>query len=710
MDSGTRHGADTGRRARAGSGAPAGRRARVVSGVLAALAVTLTVAGSALQLSAPGAWAPWPPFVPDHAAGLAFPVTGAFLIRHRPRLRMAWLMCAGGLGSAVNIVATGLQVALAAAGHLDGAGWLRIVAVAGWVAGACALSSLLPLLSPDDRLPSRRWLPVAVVGVAATVLEGLRNVVRPAPAAAAYRYPEVIPNPLAVEALAPYNDGVRAVLTLVVNACVVLGMLSLLVRMRRAAPAGRRQIAWPLSAFAGYTVFLLLGQDYWALATVWAALVPVAIAFAVLRYRLYGIDTVISRTLVATGLLAAVGAVYFGVSAVAGLLLSGYDQLAGLAATLAAGALFQPLRARLRRMTDVMLYGRHGRPEELARRLTVEVGAREPANALAAVTSVVRDGLGVTGIVVEVGQDNGPATGTGTGTAAGPGGGSDGGSDGEPDGGSGRGPGMRVELGSAGAAPRVVPLVWHGEPVGRVLIGPPGPRRFSAAYTERLIGVAVPFLADVAHAVLLAADLQRSRERILTAREEERRRLRRDLHDGLGMALANMAMSLTMARLSLREAPNAADALLLDLRTGMDSVSQEVRELVYGLRPPTLDDLGLAGAVRALAAEPGPPVTVEAEGELTGLPAAVEVAAYRIVQEALTNARKHAAAGRVEVTLTRAPRALVVRVRDDGRGLPERRRSGVGFASMRERAAELGGTCLISSPGTGTQVEAMLPL
>ncbi|SEU11474.1 Histidine kinase-, DNA gyrase B-, and HSP90-like ATPase [Nonomuraea wenchangensis] len=671
---------DTLSASRAGSDAGG---ARWAAGALAALAVTLTLAGTAVQLSVPREWAPWPPFVPDHAAGLAFPLTGAFLIRHRPRLRLAWVMCVGGLGSSVAVMAVGLQNASAAGGDLESAGWLRVVAVAGWAVAACTLASLLPLLSPDDRLPSRRWLAVAVLSVAANLAEGVRNAVRPAPLT--QRYPEVIPNPLAVEALAPYNASLQAGLTLVINGCVVLGVLSLVGRMRRAAPAGRRQIAWPLSAFVVYTAFVLLGPDYWALATVWTGLIPVAIAFAVLRHRLYGIDTVISRTVVATGLVVTVGAVYFGVSALAGLVLSDYDQIAGLAATLAAGALFQPLRARLRRMTDTMLYGRHGRPEELARRLTIEVGAREPANALAAVTSVVRDGLGVTGVVVEVG---------GAADAAG-----------EP----GRAE-MRVELGVAGAKPRVVPLVWHGEPVGRMLVGPPGPRRFSAAYTERLIGAAVPYVADVAHAVLMAADLQRSRERILTAREEERRRLRRDLHDGLGMALTNMAMSLSIARINLREAPSAADALLLDLRTGMDAVSQEVRELVYGLRPPTLDDLGLAGAVRALAAEPGPPVEVVVEGETDDLPAAVEVAAYRIAQEALTNVRKHAAAGHVTVTLARSAGALVVRVRDDGKGLPAARRSGVGFASMRERAAELGGTCLITSPGTGTQVEAALPL
>ncbi|MEU0483306.1 sensor histidine kinase [Streptosporangium sp. NPDC006013] len=656
--------------------------ARGVSAVLAVLSVSLTVAGTAIQLSVPKEWAPWPPTAPDHGAGLTFPLIGAFLIAYRPRLKLAWLMCVGGLACAVNVMTTGLQLMQASAGDLESAGWLRILAVAGWTVGGCTLGILMPLLSPDDRLPSRRWLPVAIAGVAATVIDGVRNIVRPTPPASTYRWPEVIPNPLAIEALAPYHTALVRSLALLINACVVLAVLSLLVRLRHAASAARRQIAWPLIAFVIYTLFLLLGGDYWLPVTIWTGLIPVAIAFAVLRYRLYGIDTVISRTVIATGLIVAVGAVYFGTGALAALLVSGYDQVAGLTAALVAGAFFQPLRTRLRRLTDVMLYGKHGRPEELARRLAREVAETEPVNALAAVTAVVHDGLGVTGVVVEVG------------TA-----------------------GMRVELGVAGPDPRVVPLVWHGEPVGRMLIGPPGPRRFSVAYTERLIGVATLYVADVAHAVLMVADLQRSRERILSAREEERRRLRRDLHDGLGQALTNMSMSLNMARLRLREAPSSADRMLRDLRSSMEAVSQEVHELVYGLRPPSLDDLGLLGAVRALAAEPGPPVQVEAEGETRDLPAAVEVAAYRIAQEALTNVRKHADATWATVTLARSEHALVVRVRDDGKGLPGHRRSGVGFASMRERAAELSGTCLITQAlatgtdaGPGTQVEAMLPL
>jgi signal transduction histidine kinase len=166
-----------------------------------------------------------------------------------------------------------------------------------------------------------------------------------------------------------------------------------------------------------------------------------------------------------------------------------------------------------------------------------------------------------------------------------------------------------------------------------------------------------------------------------------------------------------MARISLKQSPDSADILLRDLRTGMDAVSGDIRELVYGLRPPALDDLGLAGAVGALAAEGPPTTTVETSGDLATLPAAAEVAAYRIVQEALTNVRRHARAANASITLDRSPDTLRVRVTDDGAGLPERPRAGVGLHSMRERAAELGGTCgTVPSPHGGTTVEAVLPL
>ncbi|MFF4417277.1 sensor histidine kinase [Streptosporangium sp. NPDC001559] len=661
---------------RAARGRRAISRPRLVVIALSAAASALTVAALVVTWDLPSEWGVGLLVSPDLSCALSFPLVGAFLLAHRSRPPAAWLMCVGGIACAVNVLGTALMLRSGAQGDLMAAGTYRYAAGIGWAVGGLTLAVLLPLYSPDGRLPSRRWRPVVVLTGVVMAVEALRLVVRPTPPLDGYPLPARLPNPLAIEALRPYNAALQNVMLGMIMGMAVLAMLSLVLRLRRADPVLRRQIAWPLGAFAVYIVCMLAGKDWILAATVWTGLIPIAITFSVLRHRLYGIDTVISRAFVAAGLIAAVSVVYFGAGAVAGFALSGYDRVGGLAAALLAGVFFHPLRVMLRRWADRLMYGTHGDPAALAARLTREVGQAEPANALAAVASAVKDGLSVTGVAVEA-----------------------------------RAPGSRrVEIGLLGPTPRVVPLVWHGEPVGRLLLGAPGPRRFAAAHNDRLIAVVTPYVADVVHAVTMTADLRRSRERILTAREEERRRLRRDLHDGLGHALTDMAMSINMARISLRSAPASADRLLAELREGMDTVGQEIRELVYGLRPPTLDELGLAGAVRALAADGGPEVAVETEGDLSDLPAATEVAAYRIAQEGLTNVRKHAGASSAVVSLRRGE-SLVVRVQDDGSGLPEGRRAGVGLLSMRERAAELGGTCVIgAAPGGGTVVEAVLPI
>ncbi|WP_214416343.1 sensor histidine kinase [Sphaerisporangium fuscum] len=648
---------------------------RVAATAAAAWSPLLVIAAMSLYVGLPPEWRPRPPATPDTGAGLMFPVVGAFLVYQRPRLSMAWLMCAGGLAAGISQFCGMLMFRMAADGHLVAAGHLRYVNLVGWAVSGVSLAMLLPLLSPDGRLPSRRWWPVAALGVLSISVELVRQIVRPAPHP--NPRPALIPNPLAIEALRPYGDVISAVAWVGIIAAVALAMLSLVARFHRSGPEGRRQIAWPLLAFAVYVLFLLFGPGMWPMAAVWAAVVPVAIAFSVMRYRLYGIDTIVSRAFVAAGILAVVSAVYFGIGALAGLVVSEQHQIGGLVAALFTGAFFQPLRRWLQRLVDRMLYGSVGDPRLLAERLTQEVRRADPSRALSSVVRVLRDGLAVEGAAVEV-------------------------VDGKPG---------YVENGEVGDSPRQIPLEWHGETVGRLLLGRPGARRFPAAHDERVLATLVPYAADVAHAVRMAADLQRSRERILAAREEERRRLRRDLHDGLGQTLSSMAMTINMARSSLKKSPDSADTLLRDLRTGMDAVSGDIRQLVYGLRPPALDDLGLGGAVRALAGEGPPATTVRVTGELDGLPAAVEVAAYRIVQEALTNVRRHAHAEKAAITIERGEDALRVRVEDDGAGLPGRPRAGVGLASMRERAAELGGTCVATpAPGGGTMVEAVLPL
>ncbi|NUR89161.1 MAG: sensor histidine kinase [Nonomuraea sp.] len=668
------------------AGSPGGPRgvtvARVAAVVMAVASPILTVAALLVYAGLPDAWTPVRTASPQTAAALTFPAVGAFLIFHRPRLNMAWLMAVGGLAAAVSDLSSALMFRTAANGDLVAAGFLRFPSQVGWAVCGFALTMLLPLYSPDGRLPSPRWRIVLVLGAASLGLDLLRSTFRPDPAAGTYPYPAVIPNPLQIRGIEPYLGTASAVAWTGIYTAMALTALSLALRLRRADPVGRRQIGWPLFAFAGYVVFLIAAafvQEILWVSIAWAALIPIAVAFSVTRYRLYGIDTVISRAFVAAGVVAVVSAVYFGAGALSSLVVSGYDEVAGIAAALFAGAFFQPLRRALQRAVDLLLYGSVGDPGVLAERLTQAVRRGDPAKALTSVVTVLRDGLAVEGVAVEV-------------------------ADGEP---------RYVEAGRVGADPREVPLVWHGERVGRLYVGPPGPRRFPAAHNERVLATLTPYAADVAHAVRMAADLQRSRERILTAREEERRRLRRDLHDGLGQTLSAMAMTINMARMSLKKSPDAADELLRELHTGMGAVTDDIRELVYGLRPPALDDLGLARAVRELAGQssPGTGIDVEVEGDLDDLPAAVEVAVYRIVQEALTNIRRHAAASRARIVLQRERAVLRVLVADDGKGLPETYSAGVGLGSMRERAAELGGICAVNStPGEGTRVEVMLPL
>ncbi|WP_231334042.1 sensor histidine kinase [Actinomadura graeca] len=228
-------------------------------------------------------------------------------------------------------------------------------------------------------------------------------------------------------------------------------------------------------------------------------------------------------------------------------------------------------------------------------------------------------------------------------------------------------------------------------------------------------GAVAAHVATIPHLLRLTSDLQRSRERILASREEERRRLRHDLHDGLGPTLASLAMSLDAARITLACEPERMDPLLSDVRDRLALAVGEIRDMAHGLRPPALDDLGLVAAIQSFAEGCCERVEVRFDGDPAGLPAAVEVAAYRIVQEALTNVRLHAPGSTALVLLTRAAE-LHVMVADTGPGVPATRNGGHpksrrGLAAMKEWAAELGGGCAVTArAGGGTVVTAHLPL
>jgi signal transduction histidine kinase len=292
----------------------------------------------------------------------------------------------------------------------------------------------------------------------------------------------------------------------------------------------------------------------------------------------------------------------------------------------------------------------------------------------------------------------------------------------------GEGAALPVPAGATPSAARhtpwvAVPLLYQGTDVGQLLLAPRAGETHFNADDQRVIDDLARQVGAAVHAVRLTADLRRSRERVITTREEERLRLRRDLHDGLGPTLAGVAQRIGLAAALVPQNPQRSVLLLHQLEDHIRATITDVRRLVYDLRPPVLDQYGLLGAIRAeapLIAGSAVTVSIEAPERMPSLPAAVEVAAYRIVMEALTNVVRHAAATHCVIQISLRDSApgreqtsttLTVAICDDGCGVALSATPGIGLRSMRERAEELGGTCVVEArPDGGTCIQAGLPL
>jgi two-component system NarL family sensor kinase len=272
-----------------------------------------------------------------------------------------------------------------------------------------------------------------------------------------------------------------------------------------------------------------------------------------------------------------------------------------------------------------------------------------------------------------------------------------------------------ASFGIRSAASESISLEHEGRRVGALVVGlRMGDPALGVADRQVLEILAAP-VAVALHAVLLSKELQRSRERLVAAREEERRRLRRDLHDGLGPILTAVTLKADAARSILDTAPDQADELLAELRGEAKQAIGDLRRVVEDLRPASLDELGLLGALSQQVdrfSRQGLLVALDAPVALPVLPAAVEVAAYRICTEALANVARHAHAQHVFVTVA-IDRALWLEVHDDGSPSTANGggwRPGVGLLSMTDRAAEVGGTLQAGPTPTGGRVQAVLPL
>jgi signal transduction histidine kinase len=417
---------------------------------------------------------------------------------------------------------------------------------------------------------------------------------------------------------------------------------------------------------------------------------PLSIGIALLRYHLWGIDLIINRTLVYAVLTVSIVALYILVVVGLGTLLQAQGNLGlSLLATGFIAVLFQPLRTRLQRAVNRLMYGDRDEPYRVLSRLGQCLEATlAPEAVLPTIVETVAQALKLPYATISLKQGEEFLT--------------------------------AASYGSAGGDLIRLPLVSQTEAMGELVLAPRAPgERFTPADLALLEDLARQ-AGLTAHAVRLTAnlkrltvDLQCSRERLVTAREEERRRLRRDLHDGLGPQLASLTLKLETARNRLAHDP-LADTLLSDLASRTQATVTDIRRLVYALRPPALDELGLLSALRELTLQYSDQISIHLDAPpcLPELSAAVEVAVYRIAQEALTNVVRHAAAGHCDLRLVLDEPVgwLSLCIQDDGDGLPPSRSVGVGLVSMRERAEELGGTWTIEPvPTGGTCVLAQLP-
>jgi two-component system NarL family sensor kinase len=489
-----------------------------------------------------------------------------------------------------------------------------------------------------------------------------------------------VPNPVGVP-----GGGALIIFVLLLGPVMVMTCAHLLGRARAADTPDQRR-ALTLAAVAGACIpaaFLaclgvgLTGGDTAQIGVIenlGTVVVAVACWYGIVRYGLFNSRAVLSRTLLYGALTVAVVAVYLAASALLGQLFAGAVPNV-VAAGLGALAVL-PLRDLLQRRVSRLVFGLRDDPVAALGLLGVRLdAAAAPEDVLPAVVSTVGESLRLRCVSIEVSGAEMARWGQTV-------------------------DGARLE----------VDLPFAGESIGRLTVQARDPGEPFSAADRSLLESLARQVSVAARAVALTQALQASRERLVATLEEERRRLRRDLHDGLGPTLAGLALGIDTVRRGLPDGSAAGtEDLLVALREEAERAVADIRRIAYNLRPPVLDEMGLVGAIREHATRLGG-TTVAVPAPLPPLPAAVEVAAYRIAVEAMTNASRHAPGAAIEVSLSVNGR-LELRVADAGTGLPPGFRAGVGLRSMRERAAELGGECVLDPRDPhGTVVRASLPL
>jgi two-component system, NarL family, sensor kinase len=663
-----------------------GQALRALAAALGAVVVIEVIAAAVLSVIAGWSWqdALDSFVVTNSAIGLSSGICGAILAWHRPRNPIGWLFAAGGIAHATSAFAAPLLIVLHQVGAAIALQRL-VITIFNW-SWPWSIALFLPLallLFPDGRPLSRGWRWVVLALIITAPLFVLEE---GASSDASAGYPTGYVTETGFMAggylTIPFYDRLGPLWTsteLRVLASLVLALVALFVRYRRGTETQRRQLLWLLFALLVAVVAVVpwsfvSGTPVAVLFTI--ALIPLAVSVAIIRHQLLDIRLAISRLLAWALLSLAVVVAYGALVAVLDRFISAQVGRSAIA-TVVLVLLAAPVLPRLQRLVERAIYGDRNNPARVVSRVGEQLAT--PDAGLLGVVAAIREALRLPYVAVEH---------EGAILAA----------DGEPS------PKLHIW-----------PLTYDGRPVGKLRVGlRRGERRIGDVDARAIDLLAAPIAAAL-HATSLTAELQASRLRILSTQEEERHRLRRELHDGLGPTLTGIAFGADAAANLITTDPEQANELLTTLRRDTRVALADVRRLVDDLRPRALDELGLVGALQQRTEQlawraDGEAVDVKLEvpGKMPPLPPAVEVATYRIATEALTNVVRHSKATKAVVRVSLGER-LEVSVTDDGP--PNGRWSpGVGLTAMRERVAELGGEFEAGPSPAGGQVVASFPM
>lgn len=602
-------------------------------------------------------------------SGLLFAASGWYLMRRRPGVLLGPLALAAGLGNGLAVAGGQWALLSYLGGHaLPGA------AVGAWtfswgLAVEPVVLAMILVFFPDGRWPSglARWLSALSLALCcAGLAHALVAPLSPDP----HGPLAGIRHPLGLAVLPALDD------FLLIGPGLLLGTVVLILRWRSATVPVRYLLrSLVVIIIAG---FLLepVGTAPDAIGTV---VLLVALIAGTLRHRVYGIDVVLNRTLVYAVLTGVVALVYGLLVGIVNLLGQQAGFTGGVVPAIGAAFSLFPARQRVQRLVNRFLYGQRDEPYAVVSGIGSRLEAAGSAEQLlpGVLESIVTT-LRLPYAAVDLHGGSGVS--------------------------------RRIEHGAPTADAERFPLIHQGRSLGELVVGRRSGEPAIAPAERRLLEDIARQSAVAAANVVLTQELVRSRERIINAAEEERRRLRRDLHDGLGPVLTAAASRVDASRNLLRRDVDKADDILNDVRNDLTNALDDLRRVVYALRPPALDSLGLLGALREHVRRSPVPVILRFPEQVEDLAPAVEVAAYRIVAEAITNVSRHADASMCTVSIT-CNGQLRIEVSDDGSGTAAWS-PGVGLSSMRERATELGGQWSAgpAGGGGGGLVVAELPI